>query len=357
MATRYFLKDTNAQTTCDASDNPLDLSQTQGTGATTVGSVNNTSFVEEFVWDIDVSGDSPVTGTFDVSVSVNAIDADTEGRFRVQVIDDTGCAISQNSAYSSLFTTTGVKTFTTASLTWGAGDERLRVSLEYRRSAGHGGKAMTIDVNHADSWIDAPWGGGSTTLVADSGSYNITGTDANLERNLLIGADSGSYSITGADAGLLKSINLNAESGSYSITGTDAGLKYNQVLAADAGGYALTGTDADLLYNQILNADAGSYSLTGTDANLTVSIKLTAESGSYTVTGTAANFLFDFVLNADAGAYNITGADAGLLRNQILGADPGSYLLTGNDATLTYNPGGAPPVYWNHSWVGCRLSI
>ena len=81
MATRYFLKDTNAQTTCDASDNPLDLSQTQGTGATTVGSVNNTSFVEEFVWDIDVSGDSPVTGTFDVSVSVNAIDADTEGGF------------------------------------------------------------------------------------------------------------------------------------------------------------------------------------------------------------------------------------------------------------------------------------
>jgi hypothetical protein len=42
------------------------------------------------------------------------------------------------------------------------------------------------------------------TMVADAGSYSITGTAASLEQGSLIAADSGSYTITGTNATLTK---------------------------------------------------------------------------------------------------------------------------------------------------------
>ncbi len=164
MATNYWFKGTNAETTCDAGGGAVnrDLgdagqsSPSDSAGTTTSATVNDTPFVEVLVFDMDVSAHSPATGTFDISVSVNAISSGATGRFRAQVIDDAGCSVSQNSSYSSTFTTTGTKTLTTGSLTWGAGDERLRVSIELSRDSGqHGNKSVTVDHNDTNSKIVA----------------------------------------------------------------------------------------------------------------------------------------------------------------------------------------------------------
>jgi hypothetical protein len=159
VATKYFLRNVNVDTTCDGTNTPLDLNQTQGTSttqATTAG--QHSAWTEMASFDVDVSGDSPSTGsqTFDISVSINSIvGSDVEIRWRVQAIDDTGCSVTNSStAYSSVYTTTGVKT-DTLTLTWSAGDERLRLSVETRKINNHGNKDVTLDVNDTNSWVTA----------------------------------------------------------------------------------------------------------------------------------------------------------------------------------------------------------
>ncbi len=161
MAIKYFLRDTNADTTCD-STGPFDLSQTQGTPGVTAKSQNSTgTWVEQQSFDVDVSGDTPDDGTIDWSFDINAWSADASVRIRIQAVDDTGCAVDGSTAY--LPTTagwdtdtagTGVKTGSIGSFTWPSTSERLRVSVEVERDTGaHGSKSVTFNVNDADSFI------------------------------------------------------------------------------------------------------------------------------------------------------------------------------------------------------------
>lgn len=62
---------------------------------------------------------------------------------------------------------------------------------------------------------------------------------------------------------------LVADSGSYLLTGTSANLLYNRKILADGGVYLLTGSDVSLRYNRRLLADSGGYSLTGNEVTLT----------------------------------------------------------------------------------------
>ena len=50
------------------------------------------TYVELLSFDIDVSGDSPATGVHDLSIDVAAATL-LDYKFRVQGIDDTGCAV------------------------------------------------------------------------------------------------------------------------------------------------------------------------------------------------------------------------------------------------------------------------
>jgi hypothetical protein len=155
------------------------MSKTQGSSTTQISdSVSDTPFVEVLTFDIDVSGDSPSTGNHNVSVDVNAIDPGSTGRFRIQAIDDSGCGVSASSSYSSTFTTNGIKTLSATSLTWGAGDERLRLSIELSRDSGqHGNKDITINVQDADTFVEAPWDA-ATTYFQDVGDYTEAPTGA-----------------------------------------------------------------------------------------------------------------------------------------------------------------------------------
>lgn len=85
---------------------------------------------------------------------------------------------------------------------------------------------------------------GSYTLIADAGSFAITGFDANLEHHRSLSADAGSFDITGFDATL-----------TYEQPGV-------YILPADAGSYAITGFSANLIYSgsgnwQTQNPDTG----------------------------------------------------------------------------------------------------
>ena len=85
---------------------------------------------------------------------------------------------------------------------------------------------------------------------------------------------------------------LVADAGSYSLTGQAATLIYDRVAGADTGAYTLTGQAANLEHHRVLPALTGTYVLTGQDATLTVArlIFLDAEAGSYTLTGQSVTF-------------------------------------------------------------------
>ena len=175
------------------------------------------------------------------------------------------------------------------------------------------------------------------TLACDSGTYTITGTAAALEVNYLVTAASGTYAFTGTDVALSYGYSIAAASGSYTFSGTTVALEIGYSLAADSGSYSVTGTVANLERNLLFAADSGSYAITGTDVALNYGTIMAADSGSYSVTGTDAALVTHYVIAADTGAYSVAGTDAALNYGTIMAADSGSYAIAGTDAALLVN--------------------
>lgn len=117
------------------------------------------------------------------------------------------------------------------------------------------------------------------TISAESGSFNLTGADATLTYNSNSNAcyllqENGDLLLQENGDGLLLetcSLGINAESGSFTLTGTDAQLLHNRVLYAESGSFTLTGADAVLTYNPnnlSIECEPGVYTLTGSDVSL-----------------------------------------------------------------------------------------
>ena len=179
---------------------------------------------------------------------------------------------------------------------------------------------------------------GDIPLSADPGTYNLTGSNAELVRSSFLDAASGSYALTGAAADLVKTspLFIDAASGAYNLTGSAATLVRSSFLDAASGSYALTGAPADLAKTiiRILDAASGTYSLVGNVAGLARASFLSADSGAYNLTGVAAALFRSISLSTDAGSYSISGQNASLTQAKQVSADPGSYVIDGKDAAF-----------------------
>ena len=156
MPTTYYPQNTNTDATCDygAVQGDHDMAKTAGTPTTHNMASASATYTVERSYQIDVSGDSPTTGsqTFNCSVSINTIKK-LDVRFRLAAVDTTGCARTY-SGYSSVYTTTGTKTFS-LTLNFGAGDEHLELQVE-SQNTGKGYDGI-IDVQDSNTWVQAPW--------------------------------------------------------------------------------------------------------------------------------------------------------------------------------------------------------
>lgn len=191
-------------------------------------------------------------------------------------------------------------------------------------------------------------------LSAQSGSFTLTGADATLTYNTIgnvcyLLQENGDKLLQENNDNILLEVcaeRLVADSGSFTLTGTDANLLLHRVLSAESGSYSLSGTDATLTYVQPNNCyllqENGDRLLqeNGDDLLLevcsTADYTLTADPGSYSLTGTAATFRHNRVIDAEAGSFTLTGTDASLLHHKVLTAGGGSFTLSGTAATLIY---------------------
>ena len=193
---------------------------------------------------------------------------------------------------------------------------------------------------HVFTGAPAASGGASYTLTADSGTFTLTGTAADLDADRKLAAASGSFTLTGTAADLDADRRLVAASGTFALTGTDVSLLTGLRLTAESGTFTLTGTAADLDADRKLTAASATFTLTGTAADLDADRKLTAASGTFTLTGTAADLDADRKLTAASGTFTLTGTDVTLTYDAgaVLTAESASYVLTGTAVTLTYAP-------------------
>jgi hypothetical protein len=158
-------------------------------------------------------------------------------------------------------------------------------------------------------------------------------------------------------AQLAAAFSILAESGSYALTGQPIPLLYGRVLPADTGSVLLSGQTTPLLASRLLNADQGSYAYTGTDAATLLGRLLDAGAAAYTLDGTAAGFLASRRISADTVAYQASGLDVGFLRSRVLEAGPGQYVLVASPVNLqtgTPGTGGAAPYYYLFLLGGSR---
>lgn len=183
---------------------------------------------------------------------------------------------------------------------------------------------------------------GNAPLSADSGSFTLTGTAADIMRARPdLSADPGSFSLTGAGNSIEANRLLSAESGSFTKTGTDAVLVGSVAgLTADSGTFTLSGTAADLLFGPSLDAETAAFILTGTDVNLTTDERLIADSASFTLSGTSTGLYFGAYFLAEMGVVQMDADDVTFSAGIELTALSGTFTLTGtaNDFERAFAP-------------------
>ncbi len=144
-------------------------------------------------------------------------------------------------------------------------------------------------------------------------------------------AESGSFTLSGQDAGLLKASILTAEVGSFTFTGQDVGLNRGYYLASDVGSFTLSGQDAGLIKDSVISSEVGSFILTGQDVGLTKNSILAANVGSFTHTGQDVAFISGFGIVAEVGTFSFDGQDV---------------TFTTTVVPVTGTPGGSGWVKW-----------
>jgi|GEM_PF-1047172 len=100
-------------------------------------------------------------------------------------------------------------------------------------------------------------------IIAETGSFSLTGNNANLLANRILSAQTGNFILTGNPSNLLKGYKITTATGSFILTGSNVQLSYNRGIKAETGSFILTGNDISIKWTHILRAETGSFILTG----------------------------------------------------------------------------------------------
>ena len=185
-------------------------------------------------------------------------------------------------------------------------------------------------------------GGGGYNLLADTGSFALTGSTAGLITARSVVTDSGSFVVTCNSTDLVRAQRITVDPGSLVLVGSDATLTHTTVgaftLTADSGSFALTGNAAGLTIARSVTTDTGSFALTGNAATLTKTTvgayTLGADLGVFTFDGQQTSLLYSRRAITATGSFALTGTDTALTQGYTLAGAAGSFVLDGYSANL-----------------------
>lgn len=159
---RLYLDEADTDASCESggSVGSYDLISTDSAADSTAnnGTFSHTSWARHMEWDVQVN--DLLDGTCNLSISINAI-SKADVRMGVEVLDGS-CTAQDSDTDTTTYTTTGIKTFTSKSLTV-SGSNRVRLFIDTQRSAGeHGNADITLDTDHASSYIEYEYDAAAT---------------------------------------------------------------------------------------------------------------------------------------------------------------------------------------------------
>lgn len=178
-------------------------------------------------------------------------------------------------------------------------------------------------------WV--PTVGGTHKFYIDS--LRLTDT---VVVNYPIVADKGSFNLTGQDAGFKRTRRLTAAGASFTMTGQPAVLKKGFKLFADPRPFTFTGIDAILKKGRTLTSAKGDFTLTGQPINFVHIYRLAADARAFTLTRQPANLKHSWKLISAGRSFTLNGQQALLKRAKKVIAAVGSFTFTGRPVTLTY---------------------
>lgn len=165
---------------------------------------------------------------------------------------------------------------------------------------------------------------GVTPVPLDAGLFTLTGYSGN--EAFYLEPSPGGFAIAGYDATVVDSIDVLADAGSYALSGLDAAVTMS--IAADAGSFSLTGLDSSLGVSLALSA--GSFALAGFDATAVVGGSIIPlDAGSFVLTGYSGNE--SFYIPPGAGSFSLSGYETTLILTGpvTVPLDGGTYTLSG----------------------------
>lgn len=154
--------------------------------------------------------------------------------------------------------------------------------------------------------------------MATSATYGVAAYGSSQYGVVFVTGDAGSYTLTGGAATFKYDYNLTAQTGSYALTGQDAQPAVSHLLNGDATSYALTGGSTTLIHNDVVYAGYWQFTWTGNEAGLITDRVLTSESGAYSITGGDAALTKDYVFGCDAGSFAWVGNDASFVYTPVV---------------------------------------
>lgn len=154
----------NTQTSAGTADIVYDLlgpNVELGTPTTLLNQTNLDTFTDALSFNANILqdyGGYPKSSEFYMSIDVSALSGTLEYRFRMERLSSGSTSLNQTE-YSPLYTTTGIKTHTFTGVTAANGwlwedTDIIHLTTELRRSAGHGNVSITINVNDLDSFVE-----------------------------------------------------------------------------------------------------------------------------------------------------------------------------------------------------------
>ena len=160
-------------------------------------------------------------------------------------------------------------------------------------------------------------------------SYAIGVNDAVL--NPVLSTSTTSYAITVNPANLTQITRMAADTGSFVYTFYEAGQHY--YLDAETASYTIAVNPADLVEGERFPAGAGQFAISVSDADFNTRLKQTVAT-SYTVTVNPVNMNAggNYQLNAGTGSYSIAVNDASFTQTFSVIADTGTFSITVNPA-------------------------
>jgi len=184
--------------------------------------------------------------------------------------------------------------------------------LSISRSTATGGAAWYAGTTSTNGGSNSGWifAAPNFPIIANSGTYAITGRPINIYRGTSLSANSGSYAVTGNLAIIFRGLTLNVNNGSYTLNGQSISIYRGTSILANNGSYSLTGNSINISRGFNITVNNGSYILNGYPINVSRSILITANNGSYLLSGQAAIVARNVLFQPQKGIYSLTGRNA-----------------------------------------------